>query len=181
MAPVVGVLADRYGRRAVLVPCLVGIGTFGLISALAPTFELLLLAWLLQDIGAAGLINLAVVLIGDHWTGIERTDAGEGLFIPTLQDVVASSAPASQRGGGVVAIWVGAARAGQTVGPDRRLAESGRAALHCRRLPTASPRHFPEGVAAVASPDGRAAGDRWGTDGGGPGGRTPRRRHRRRC
>jgi MFS family permease len=100
MAPVVGVLADRYGRRAVLVPCLVGIGTFGLISALAPTFELLLLAWLLQDIGAAGLINLAVVLIGDHWTGIERTDAGEGLFIPTLQDVVASSAPASQRGGG---------------------------------------------------------------------------------
>ena len=27
---------------------------------------------LLQGIGSAGLINLAVVLIGDHWTGLER-------------------------------------------------------------------------------------------------------------
>jgi MFS family permease len=95
MAPVIGVLADRYGRRAVPLSCPVRFGTFGLISALAPSFELLLLARLLQGIGAAGLINLAVVLIGDHWTGLERTGAGEGLCSPTLQDVVASSAPAS--------------------------------------------------------------------------------------
>ena len=72
MAPVIGLLADRFGRRAVLVPCLVGFGTFGLLSALAPTFPALLALRLLQGIGSAGLINLAVVLIGDHWTGLER-------------------------------------------------------------------------------------------------------------
>ena len=37
MAPVIGVLADRFGRRAVLVPCLTAFGVFGLLSALAPT------------------------------------------------------------------------------------------------------------------------------------------------
>ncbi len=72
MAPVIGVLADRHGRRAVLVPCLVGFGAFGLLSALSPSFEVLLVLRLLQGVGAAGLINLAVVLIGDHWSGLER-------------------------------------------------------------------------------------------------------------
>ena len=72
MAPVVGVLADRLGRRAVLVPCLTAFGVFGLLSALAPSFEVLLGLRVLQGIGSAGLINLAVVLIGDHWTGLER-------------------------------------------------------------------------------------------------------------
>lgn len=72
MAPVIGVLADRHGRRAVLTPCLVAFGVFGLLSGLAPTFEALLVLRLLQGIGSAGLINLAVVLIGDHWDGIER-------------------------------------------------------------------------------------------------------------
>ncbi len=38
MAPVIGVLADRHGRRAVLVPCLTAFGAFGLLSALAPSF-----------------------------------------------------------------------------------------------------------------------------------------------
>ena len=72
MAPVIGVLADRYGRRAVLTPCLVGFGVFGLLSGLAPGFELLLGLRLLQGIGSAGLINLAVVIIGDHWDGVDR-------------------------------------------------------------------------------------------------------------
>jgi MFS transporter, ACDE family, multidrug resistance protein len=72
MAPVIGVLADRFGRRAVLTPCLVGFGCFGLLSALAPSFEALLALRLLQGIGSAGLINLAVVIIGDHWDGIDR-------------------------------------------------------------------------------------------------------------
>src|SRR5688572_13509754 len=72
MAPVIGVLADRFGRRAVLVPCLVAFGVFGLASALAPSFPILLGLRLLQGLGSAGLINLAVVLIGDHWTGLDR-------------------------------------------------------------------------------------------------------------
>lgn len=72
MAPVIGLLADRFGRRVVLVPCLAGFGVFGLLSAAAPSFAVLLLLRLLQGAGAAGLVNLAVVIISDHWSGLER-------------------------------------------------------------------------------------------------------------
>lgn len=73
VAPLIGLLADRYGRRVVLVPCLVAYGLFGLGSAVAPTLEVMVGARLLQALGTAGLINLGVVLISDHWTGAERT------------------------------------------------------------------------------------------------------------
>ena len=73
LAPLIGFLADRYGRRRILTACLVVFGGFGTLSALAPTFEILLAARFLQGFGSAGLINLAIVLIGDHWTGTERT------------------------------------------------------------------------------------------------------------
>lgn len=85
MAPVIGVLADRYGRRAILIPCLVAFGVFGIASAAAPTFEVLLLLRLLQGVGSAGLINLAVVIIGDHWSGIERARlVGQNAAVLTL-------------------------------------------------------------------------------------------------
>jgi ACDE family multidrug resistance protein len=73
LAPVIGLLADRYGRRRVLVPCLSTFGVFGLLAAVAPTFELLIAARIGLGIGGAGLINLAIVLIGDHWHGADRT------------------------------------------------------------------------------------------------------------
>lgn len=73
VAPVAGFLADRFGRRSVLTTCLGIFGVFGGLAALAPTFEILLLARFLQGVGSAGLVNLAVVLIGDFWTGFERT------------------------------------------------------------------------------------------------------------
>lgn len=73
VAPTVGVLADRVGRRIVLTTCLAIFGTFGAAAALAPSFQLLLVARLLQGFGSAGLVNLAVVLIGDHFDGAERT------------------------------------------------------------------------------------------------------------
>lgn len=73
VAPLIGFLADRFGRRSVLVTCLTIFGSFGLVAALSPTFEILLAARFLQGTGSAGLINLAVVLIGDHWTGLTRT------------------------------------------------------------------------------------------------------------
>lgn len=73
VAPAIGLAADRYGRRNVLTPCLLAFSVFGLCAAAAPTFELLVAARLLQGFGTAGLINLAVVLISDHWDGVERT------------------------------------------------------------------------------------------------------------
>ncbi|HEX6198456.1 MAG TPA: MFS transporter [Jiangellaceae bacterium] len=73
VAPVIGILADRLGRRVILTTCLTIFGVFGGLAALAPSFEILLIARVLQGVGAAGLINLAVVLIGDNWSGPERT------------------------------------------------------------------------------------------------------------
>jgi ACDE family multidrug resistance protein len=72
MAPAIGLLADRYGRRAVLIPCLAVFGLAGVGAALAPTFGVLLALRLVQGFGSAGLINLAVVILGDHWEGAER-------------------------------------------------------------------------------------------------------------
>ncbi|MFV0523213.1 MAG: MFS transporter [Acidimicrobiales bacterium] len=73
IAPIIGVFADRWGRRPVLLPCMVIFGVAALLSSVAPTFPLLIGARLIQGIGSAGLINLAVVLIGDHWSGYQRT------------------------------------------------------------------------------------------------------------
>src|SRR3546814_443114 len=85
MAPVIGILADRHGRRAVLVPCLASFGLFGLLSALSPSFQVLLVLRLLQGVGGAGLINLAVVIIGDHWSGIDRARlVGQNAAVLTL-------------------------------------------------------------------------------------------------
>lgn len=72
VAPLIGVLSDRYGRRRVLTPCLVVFGIGGGLAALAPSFAALLVLRLVQGVGGAGLINLAVVIIGDFWTGNER-------------------------------------------------------------------------------------------------------------
>ena len=72
VAPVIGLLADRYGRREVLVPCLAVFGVAGGLASFAPTFGTLILLRLLQGVGSAGLINLAVVVIADHWNGVDR-------------------------------------------------------------------------------------------------------------
>jgi MFS family permease len=73
IAPLVGILADRYGRRIVLSSCFAIFGLFGGLAAFSPSFEMLIVARFLQGVGSAGLVNLAVVLIGDHWSGAERT------------------------------------------------------------------------------------------------------------
>jgi MFS family permease len=73
VAPIVGFLADRYGRREILVPSLVVFGLAGTAAAFSPSLEVLVGLRLLQGAGSAGLINLAVVVIGDHWSGTGRT------------------------------------------------------------------------------------------------------------
>ncbi len=73
LAPVIGLVADRFGRREILVPCLVLFGLAGGAAALATDLPTLLGLRLLQGAGSAGLVNLAIVLIGDHWDGTERS------------------------------------------------------------------------------------------------------------
>ncbi|MGH9035319.1 MAG: MFS transporter [Acidimicrobiia bacterium] len=76
VAPIIGVAADRVGRRIVVVPCLVVFGLGGLAAMVAPNFSVLIAARLLQGLGAAGLVNLAVVMIGDrHEDAVERAAA----------------------------------------------------------------------------------------------------------
>lgn len=72
LSPVAGVLADRLGRRPVVVACLVVFGVAGLLSAVATTFHLLLFARFVQGFGSAGLLSLSLVLVADHWKGPER-------------------------------------------------------------------------------------------------------------
>lgn len=72
LAPVIGLLADRYGRREVLVPCLVLFALAGGLAATSPSLAWLLAWRFLQGAGSAGLINLVVVLIGDFWDGPSR-------------------------------------------------------------------------------------------------------------
>jgi MFS transporter, ACDE family, multidrug resistance protein len=72
VAPLIGVLADRYGRKRVLVPCLAVFGVCGALAAFAPSFAWLLVARFGQGFGSAGLINLATILISDTWSGVER-------------------------------------------------------------------------------------------------------------
>ena len=73
VAPVVGLLADRHGRRQVLVPCLVVFGLAGVMVATAQSFALMLVFRFVMGFGAAGLINLAVVIISDNFPGEQRT------------------------------------------------------------------------------------------------------------
>ena len=72
LAPLIGVLADRFGRKELLIPCLVIFGLSGGLASFAPNYPTLLALRFGQGIGAAGLLNLAVVLIGDNWEGSER-------------------------------------------------------------------------------------------------------------
>jgi MFS transporter, ACDE family, multidrug resistance protein len=72
LAPVIGLLADRYGRRQILVPCLALFAVTGGLAAAAGSMTVLVILRFLHGVGAAGLVNLAVVTIGDHWSGQER-------------------------------------------------------------------------------------------------------------
>ena len=73
LAPIIGFAADRWGRRPILTMCLIIFGTGGVLTAIAPNFAVLVATRFLLGIGSAGLINLGVVLIGDHFDGEERT------------------------------------------------------------------------------------------------------------
>lgn len=74
-APLAGVLADRYGRKQVLVPTLVAFGLAGGACALARSFPALLALRALQGTAAAPLVGLAVTVIGDRYDGSARTAA----------------------------------------------------------------------------------------------------------
>ncbi len=71
LAPIMGILADRIGRKKVVVPCLFLFGISGSACAFAD-YKLMLILRFLQGIGGSALTSLAVTLIGDLYKGLER-------------------------------------------------------------------------------------------------------------
>ncbi len=91
-SPVMGFLADRYGRRQTLVA---GLGFFalsGLVTATAPTLFVFLLGRAILGIGNAGLIALAITSISDlfdpkdasRFVGYNGTAIAIGLIVHPL-------------------------------------------------------------------------------------------------
>jgi len=73
LAPVFGILADRYGRKKTLVPALFLFGLAGGACALARDFSVLLFLRFLQGVGGASLLTLSTTIIGDLFSGKQRT------------------------------------------------------------------------------------------------------------
>ena len=75
LTPFLGVLADRVGRKRVLLPSLLLFSLAGASCALARDFNLLLGLRFLQGLGSAPLIALCVTIISDRFDGRRRTQA----------------------------------------------------------------------------------------------------------
>jgi MFS family permease len=83
LTPVAGVLADRFGRRRIMVPALWLFALAGIACAAADSFVQLLVLRALQGVGAAALGALNMVLLGDLYEGRRRA-AAMGLNMSVL-------------------------------------------------------------------------------------------------
>jgi len=75
LTPVLGILADRYGRKKVLVPALLAFGVFGALCTLAVSFKMLVALRFMQGVGAASLGALNVTILSDLYDGPDRITA----------------------------------------------------------------------------------------------------------
>ncbi len=130
-----GPLADRYGRRPVLLVGLVLYVGFSLVAATAQTFDLLLGARLLQGIGAAATRAIPVSVVRDRFAGRDMARVmslasmvfmGAPILAPTLGQavLVLASWPyvfgVLAAFGGAVLIWA-SLRLKETLHPEDRL------------------------------------------------------------
>jgi len=72
---VVGHFTDRVNRKRILIPCLLIYGITGLLSFFVANFSALLILRFVQGIGVAGMTTLAMLVIGDVYTGLDRVAA----------------------------------------------------------------------------------------------------------
>lgn len=70
--PLIGYLIDHIGRREIGIGCLLLDGSAGLAIIFSPNFSILLLLRFLQGIGIAGLVPVAMTVIGDIYSGKNR-------------------------------------------------------------------------------------------------------------
>ncbi|MBI9069184.1 MAG: MFS transporter [Salinivirgaceae bacterium] len=72
LAPFMGILADRYGRKTILIPSMLLFGIAGLLCAFQDNFHNLLILRFFQGMGAASLGSLNVTIIGDLFSDKKR-------------------------------------------------------------------------------------------------------------
>jgi MFS family permease len=75
ITPLLGVLADRYSRKAILVLSLLVFGTSGMAIAFTTDFIVVLLLRVLQGIGFAGILPVIVASLGDLYSGSREATA----------------------------------------------------------------------------------------------------------
>jgi ACDE family multidrug resistance protein len=89
LTPVVGIMADRYGRKKILIPSLFLFAIAGTACTFIKDFNLLLWIRAVQGIGAAALGSINSTIIGDLYEGKRRVQA-MGLNASVLSIGVAS-------------------------------------------------------------------------------------------
>ena len=89
LTPFIGVLADRFGRKRILVPSLLLFGLAGGACGLVNEFDILIALRVLQGVGAASLSTLNLTVLGDLYHG-ERRAAAIGLNASVVNVAVAA-------------------------------------------------------------------------------------------
>lgn len=85
LIPIAGYLSDRWGRKIVILPCLIIAGAGGALSGWAAwkfsdPFFWILMGRVLQGIGSAGAAPVVIPLIGDLFKKDEEVSSGLGLI-----------------------------------------------------------------------------------------------------
>lgn len=102
LSVLIGYLADRFGRRRVILTSLLIFATFGVAGFWARSFWGLVGVRFLQGVGTSGCMGLTVVIVGDLFEGKERTHAmGYNLSGVTLFNMVGPGISGLIGGGGV--------------------------------------------------------------------------------
>ncbi len=96
----VSVITDSVGRKKILVPCLLINGIAGLACYFATDFETLLILRFVQGIGIAGMLPIAMTMIGELYEGLDRVNAMGKMSMTT--GIGAVSAPLI---GGTLAVY----------------------------------------------------------------------------
>ncbi len=75
LTPILGVLADRFGRKKIIIPSLFLFAIAGTLCFFVKDFNLLVGLRFFQGIGAASLASLNVTILGDLYSGNDRGKA----------------------------------------------------------------------------------------------------------
>lgn len=102
LSMVIGYLADRFGRRRVVITSMLIFATFGAAGFLARDYWSLIVVRFLQGVGTSGVLGLGIVLVGDLFEGSERTKVmGWNLTGVTIVNMLGPIASGAVGAGGV--------------------------------------------------------------------------------